>query len=168
MPKVERGPISTCPRFYACPRYLQVWRRFNQKWSRYRPDNIFPIICLWDLLVATETGSDKICPQNLIQPVPHPNDGTCEIWSRLADWPWRYSCSKWGRTDDGALLYYKLTLWTVGSGVLKIILGYPKCGQWRFWSDSANAQNERPESSSGTRLKVRFLTLQLKFLPDNI
>ena len=38
--------IKLFPRFYACSRYLQAWWRFDQKWSRYRPDNIFPIICL--------------------------------------------------------------------------------------------------------------------------
>ena len=37
--------------------------------------------------------------QNLIQSIPHPNDSTCEICSRLTNWPWRYSC---------------LTLWTHG------------------------------------------------------
>ena len=35
-----------------CPCYLplslQVWQRSNQKWSHYHPDNIFPIICLWE------------------------------------------------------------------------------------------------------------------------
>ena len=32
-------------------------------------------------------------PQNLIQPFPHPNDATCKIWSRLANWLQRYSSS---------------------------------------------------------------------------
>lgn len=32
-------------------------------------------------------------PQNLIQATPPPsNDNTREIWSRLTDWLWRYSC----------------------------------------------------------------------------
>ena len=43
---------QTCPRFYGCPRYLQVWWRSDQKWSCYPPDNIFPIISLWELSVA--------------------------------------------------------------------------------------------------------------------
>ena len=30
----------------ASPRHLQVWWRFDEKWNRYRPDNIFPIVCL--------------------------------------------------------------------------------------------------------------------------
>ena len=33
-------------------------------------------------------------PHNQIQPIPYPNNGTCEIWSRLANWPWRYICLK--------------------------------------------------------------------------
>ena len=41
--------------FYACSLYLQAWRRSNQKWRRYRSYNIFPIISLWELLVAMET-----------------------------------------------------------------------------------------------------------------
>ena len=32
-------------------------------------------------------------PQNLTQPFPHPNDATHKIWSRLANWPQRYSSS---------------------------------------------------------------------------
>ena len=34
-----------------------------------------------------------ICPQNLMQPFPHPNDATHKIWSRLANWLQRYSSS---------------------------------------------------------------------------
>ena len=77
-------------------------------------------------------------PQNLMQPFPHPSNATHKIWSRLADWLQRYSSLKvWtteddGRrqtttddddgwtTDDGPLVYYKLTLWAFGSGKLKI------------------------------------------------
>ena len=40
-------------------------------------------------------------PKILIQPIPLPNDGTCEIWSRLADWSLRCIFSKvWMTTDD--------------------------------------------------------------------
>ena len=59
-------------------------------------------------------------PQNLMQPFPHPKDATDKIWLKLVNWSWRYFCSKvWTTTDDGALLYYKLTLWAFGSGELK-------------------------------------------------
>ena len=63
-----------------------------------------------------------------MQPFPHPSDATHKIWSRLADSPQRYSSLKvWTttdgrrrrrRTDDGPLVYYKLTLWAFGSGEL--------------------------------------------------
>ena len=63
-----------------------------------------------------------------MQPFPHPSDATHKIWSRLANRLQRYSSLKvWttedddGRrqTDDGPLVYYKLTLWAFGSGELK-------------------------------------------------
>ena len=65
-----------------------------------------------------------------MQPFPHPSDATHKIWSRLANWLQRYSSLKvWTttdgrtdgrrRTDDGPLVYYKLTLWAFGSGELK-------------------------------------------------
>ena len=61
-----------------------------------------------------------------MQPFPHPSDATHKFWSRLAKWLQRYSSLKvWtttrdGRrgTDDGPLVYYKLTLWAFGSGEL--------------------------------------------------
>ena len=35
--------IRTCPRFYACPVYLQVCWKFDKKWRRYRVHNIFTL-----------------------------------------------------------------------------------------------------------------------------
>ena len=52
---------------------------------------------------------------------PHPSDATHKIWSRLANWLQRYSSLKVWTTDDGPLLYYKLTLWAEGSGELKML-----------------------------------------------
>ena len=56
-------------------------------------------------------------PHNLMQPFPHHSDATHKICSRLANWLRRYSSLKvWTtehgrrRTDDGPLVYYKLTL----------------------------------------------------------
>ena len=62
-------------------------------------------------------------PQNLMLLFPHQNDAKVKIWSRLANWPQRYSSLKvWTTTttegnDDrrrtiGILRAYKLTLWT--------------------------------------------------------
>ena len=56
------------------------------------PENIFSIICLWDLFVVVET---KVLTRSAPKPStanPDPSDGTCKSWSRLANWPWRYSC----------------------------------------------------------------------------
>ena len=40
--------IRIYPRFYGCPGYMPIWRRSDQKWSRYYPENIFSIISLWE------------------------------------------------------------------------------------------------------------------------
>ena len=47
--------IRTCPRFYVCPRYLQVWKGSDQKQPRKGGDIVFPIISQWGLSVAMET-----------------------------------------------------------------------------------------------------------------
>ena len=57
-----------------------------------------------------------------MQPFPHPSDATHKMWSRLANWLQRYSSLKVWTTGDGPLVYYKLTLWSFGSGELKIHL----------------------------------------------
>ena len=48
------------------------------------------------------------------------------------------------------------------------ILGYPKCTQWRFWSDCANAQADSHRLiwifTGCTCSKVRFLTLRFIWL----
>ena len=56
--------IRTRPRFYACPRYLQVWKNSDKK-QRIGGDIVFPIISQWALSVAMETGV-------LIQYIPKP------------------------------------------------------------------------------------------------
>ena len=43
-------------------------------------------------------------PQNLMQAFHDPKDATHKIWLKLANWFWRYFCSKVWTTDDGALL----------------------------------------------------------------
>ena len=40
----DLAEIRTYPRFYACPRYLQVWKRSDQIKQRKGGDIIFPII----------------------------------------------------------------------------------------------------------------------------
>ena len=47
-PKQDLARIWTCPRYYACPSYLQGLERSHQKWRRGRVHNIFTIITLWE------------------------------------------------------------------------------------------------------------------------
>ena len=76
---------------------------------------------------------DPICPKTLcsFSPTPDPVMLHIKIWSSLANWLQRYSSLKmWTttddddgqrrRTDDGPLVYYKLTLWAFGLGELKM------------------------------------------------
>ena len=53
---------------------------------------------------------------------PHPNDGSYNIWSRLANClrGIRFESVEDRRTDGEPLLYYKLILWAYGSGELKV------------------------------------------------
>ena len=88
--------------------------------EKKRGDTIFPIISQWEISVAMVT---TVLIRSALKPnaaFPHPKDATDKIWLKSANLSWRYICSKvWTTTDDGALLYYKLTLWAFGSGELK-------------------------------------------------
>ena len=78
------------------------------------------IICLKDLSVALEARILTRSTPNLILPVPNANDGTCEIWSRLANWLREFLVQKGGLTHGRSLaFYYKLILWAFGPGELK-------------------------------------------------
>ena len=52
---LDLAEIQTCPRFYACPRYLQVYKGSDRKQLRKEGDIIFPIISQWGLSVAMKT-----------------------------------------------------------------------------------------------------------------
>ena len=54
-------------------------------------DNIFPITSLWKILIAIETRVLSWSAPNPFAAFPHPNDASYRIWSRLANWPQRYS-----------------------------------------------------------------------------
>ena len=59
-----------------------------------------------------------------MQPFPNPSDATNKIWSILASEIFKFESvdnddGDGRRTDDGPLVYYKLTLWAFGSGELK-------------------------------------------------
>ena len=61
----DLAEIRTRPRFYACPRYLQVSKGSDEKQPRKGGKINFPIISQWGLSVAMET-------RLLIQSVPKP------------------------------------------------------------------------------------------------
>ena len=98
-----------------------------KKQPRKGGDIVFPIISQWGLSVAIET-------RVLIQSAPKPYAAF-----PLPQWWYTYNLIKIGQlaseifkfeseddgrrrttTDDGPLVYYKLTLWTFGSGELII------------------------------------------------
>ena len=71
---------------------------------------VFPIISQCFLLPwKTEFWSNL--RKNLMQPFPHPSDATHRIWSRLANWPQRYSSSKVWMTTDRRLLWHEHALY---------------------------------------------------------
>ena len=120
-----------------------IWPKFNSSkilfillvTCKYRKDHIknktrnggdivFPIISQWGLFVAMETSFNPICPKTLCSLSPTPV--MLHIKSDQ-DWPTDFKdiqvwkCGRWRRrTDDGPLVYYKLTLWAFGSGELKM------------------------------------------------
>ena len=66
----------TCPRFYRCPRYLQVWRSPDWKCS-YRSGDIFPHYKSMGAFACHGNQTfHPICPPNLMQPFPHPSDAS--------------------------------------------------------------------------------------------
>ena len=60
--------IRTHPRHYACPGYLQVWWRSDDKWRYYRVHNIFSVINLWCNIGCSRTSNSK---------------ANSQIWSRI-------------------------------------------------------------------------------------
>ena len=58
--------IRTRQRFYACPRYLQVWKRPDKKQQRKGGDIVFPSISQWGAFCCHGNQSfDPICPKTL-------------------------------------------------------------------------------------------------------
>ena len=89
--------------------------------------SFFPLLVNGGFLLPWKPEFWSNLHQNLMQPFPHSSDATHKIWSGLTSWLQRYTSLKvWTtttddgrrRTDDGPLLYYKLTLWAFGSGEL--------------------------------------------------
>ena len=105
---------------------IVTWRRSDPKWSRYPPDNIFPITSLWEILVAVET---RVLIQFSHKTVYSLFPTKIMLYIKFhQDWPtglrdiqvWK--CGRWTTmtNDDGrSLLYYNLTLSAFDSGELK-------------------------------------------------
>ena len=84
---VRSGPKSNTFKILWLSSYRQVWRRSDQKWSRYPPNNIFPIISLWALSVSVETrGLIRSAPKHYAA-FPRLNDAPYKIWIGLTNWP---------------------------------------------------------------------------------
>ena len=66
----------------------------NQKQPRKGGDTIFPIIRQLGLSVAMDTRVLIQYASKHYAAFPHPSDATHKIWSRLANWPQRYSSSE--------------------------------------------------------------------------
>ena len=73
----SQGQLTqTCPRFQACPCYLQV---LNIKQPRKSDDTVFHIITLWELSVAMETRVLIESGPKLNAAFPPPNDASDKI-----------------------------------------------------------------------------------------
>ena len=96
--KSQSNSTFLLQKFYACPRYLQIWKNLIKN-KRKGWDIVFPIISQWVISVAMETEFWSNLSQNLMQPFPHPNDASYKIWPTLANWPQRYSSFIWIMTE---------------------------------------------------------------------
>ena len=102
----------TCMRFYGYPHYLQVWRRSNQKWSCYPPDNIFHIISailgqhfphfksMGDFVCHGNQSFYPICPKTLCCLSPTQMMLQIKFEQDLSTGLKRYSSLKVWTTDD--------------------------------------------------------------------
>ena len=77
------------------------------KWAmetRGPKSNSPKLLCL-SLLPATlmmiQSKMNELAWRHHFPPTPHPSNATHKIWSRLANWPQRYSCLKVWTTTDG-------------------------------------------------------------------
>ena len=133
-----------------CSCYLQVWRRSDQKWSRYPPDNVFPIISLWALSVAVETRVlIKSAPKRYAH-FPHLNDATdVHVWK-----------SGWRRTDH----WYTISSTCESS----VQVSQTSCsnGQWSLTWDQTCLQSKAGNSKVNTSPLMNIL--YLSYLPASL
>ena len=102
---VRSGRISNASEMlwmFSLPASMKKFRSKMKalEWTQHYP-HYSPMS--YPLLWTPEFRSDLA--QNLMQPFPHPNDGSVKISLRLAHWLRRYSCLKMStdtQTDDGS------------------------------------------------------------------
>ena len=107
--------IWTRSRFYARPRYLQVYKGSNQKQPRKGGDIVFPIISQWGLSVAMDTRVLIQSASKHYAAFPHPKwcytQNLIKIGQHASE-IFKFESVDDGRRwmDEGPLVYYKLTL----------------------------------------------------------
>lgn len=111
--------VDLIQKFYACPRYCKFEEVPLQTDTALKicPDNNFSYKPLRPFVGKVFTVLNHLS-QNNMQSIPHLNNASHQIWSRLASCFRRYLCLKVWKdddnvqwmTDDGPSLYYKLNL----------------------------------------------------------
>ena len=81
----DLAEIRTHPRFYACPGFLQVWKRADQKQHWKGGETVFPLQVNVHFLLPWKLEFWSNLPQNLMQPFPLTNYASYKIWPRLAN-----------------------------------------------------------------------------------
>ena len=109
--------------FYACPRYLHVWKRSRKKQQRNCGDIVFPIMSMGAFCCHGNQSFDPIYPQNLMQPFLIPillHIKFDQDWSTGVRNIQVQKCGWWRTTDGGRTADHWYTLSSQGgSGEIK-------------------------------------------------
>ena len=97
-----------------CPDYLQVWWRCNQKWRRYRLDNIYKSV--GDIGCRGNQSSDPICPKTLCSLIAPDKD-----LSTLSKYPPIFRWIGYQHFQLGIIVYYR----NFQLGISEFSIGYP-------------------------------------------
>lgn len=114
--------IRTCPRFYACSGYASL-EKLRSKLKVLRPGQHFPHYnSMGSFFVAMVTTVLNIFFSKICNQSPTPTILYIKFGQDWATGLGNILVWKCGRTDDGALLYYKFSIWVFGSG--EVIINY--------------------------------------------
>lgn len=134
--------IQTRPRFHACRRYQQVWRKSDQNWRPFIAwGNILPIISLWNPLITIETRVwNQSAPKPyIINPLPPtlPQIKFHEHWpAGLGDvftWKCRRTTTDGLRTTAIQWLHVSVRLWLAKNETMQNQLWSPLVCSQRKW-----------------------------------